>query len=234
MPEISLLRKVSLLPQGLRYKLLVAFSLMSVIPLLVIAYLVNGYVFLEEEPSLGQASVMILFCVIIAWLGLFLVKSMVERIVDMALEARFIAEGNYDRKISANVDDEVGQIGESVNALTRKIKNSMDDLKDYQDKMKEINLDVQKKVSVLSSILQISELISSTVNLDNVLELIVDKLSQIDGDGFAALYYAQNGQNAFTLRLSSNLENENLLNAKIVDGVGLLGMALQKETRCCG
>ena len=229
MASINFFRKISLLPQGVRYKLLVAFSLMSVIPLLVITYLVNSFVFLEEGSSIGQASVMILFCVIIAWLGLFLAKSMVERVVDMALEARFIAEGNYDRKISSDVDDEVGQIGEAVNALTRKIKNSMSDLKDYQEKMKEINLDVQKKVLILSGILQICELTSSSVNLDSTLELILAKLSQNDDGGFAALYFPQDDGNKFTLRLAYNLENENLLKAKVEEGAGLLGKSIKKK-----
>lgn len=230
MKENSILKKFSLLPQGIRYKLLIAFSLMSVIPLLVIGYLANNFILLEEEVSFGQVSVVILFCVIIAWLGLFLAKSITERVIDIALEAKIITDGNYDRKVPVDTGDEIGQIGEAINFLTRKIRSNIADLKDYQDKMREINLDIQKRVSVLSNLLQIGELISASVKLDSILELVVGKLSQLYESGFAALYYCSSGKSKqYIMRASHNLEQKKLLREPVEEGKGLFGKALAKR-----
>jgi len=230
MESAPILKKFSLLPQGIKYKLLVAFSLMSIIPLLVLGYFVNNFLLLEASVSLGQASIVVLFCIVIVWLGLFLAKSIVERVVDIALEARIITEGNFDRKISVDTGDEIGQIGEAINFLTRKIKTNMADLKDYQGKMKEINMDIQKRVSILSNLLQIGELISSSVKLDNILELITGKLSQIYENGFAALYYSSPaGSKQYILRASRNLEGKELLAGPVEEGRGLLGKALARR-----
>jgi diguanylate cyclase (GGDEF)-like protein len=223
------LEKVSLLPQGLRYKLLIAFSLMSIIPLLVIGYLVNSFILLEEALSFSQISMMVLFSIIIAWLGLFLARRIIERVVDMALEIRIITEGNYDRKIFVDTGDEIGQIGHAINFLTKRIKDNISDLKDYQSKLKEINVDVQKRVTVLSNLLQISELISSSAKLDLILELILSKLAQVYEGGFSAVYFADEASKRFVMRSSYHLDNGELLKAKIEKGKGLLGKAIAKE-----
>jgi len=179
MKDISVLRKFSLLPHGLRYKLLIAFSMMSVIPLLVIGYLVNNFLLLETGVTLGQVSIVVLFCIIIAWLGLFLAKGIVERVIDIALEA---------------------------------------------------NIDIQKRVSVLSNLLQIGELISASVKVDSILELVVSKLSQIYENGFAALYYSDSSEKKqFDLKAARNLEGKELLAGPVEEGKGLLGKALLRR-----
>ena len=225
----KMIKNFSLLPQGLRYKLLIAFSLMSIIPLLVVGYLVNSYIFLDEPASLGQVSTILLFCIIITWLGLFLAKTIIERVVDIALETKIITNGNYDRKIEIVEGDEIGQIGEAINFLTQKIKSNIGDLKDYQGKMKEINSEIQKKVSVISNILQIGELISSSVKIDAILELIMTKLSSAYENGFAAIYFASKGEPKLSLRVSSDLSSGKLLTMTVKMGEGFLGKVLQKR-----
>jgi len=230
MRKVSIIKRLSLLPQGVRYKLLIAFSLMSVIPLLVIGYLVNSFLLLEVSVTLGQASVVVLFCIIIAWLGLYLAKSVVERVLDVALEARIITSGNYDRKVYVDTGDEIGQIGEAINFLTRKIKTNIATLKDYQDKMREVNMDIQKRVSVLSNLLQIGELISSSVKLDSILDLAVSKLAHIYEDGFAALYYSSSAESKqYILRASRNLDGKGLLAEPFEEGRGFLGKVLARR-----
>ena len=230
MDLLKTFKKASILPQGIRYKLLIAFSLMSIIPLLVIGFLVSSYVFVEEEPSLTQISVILLLCMIITWLGLFLAKNIIERVVDISLETKIITEGNYEKRIHVDTGDEVGQIGEAINFLTKKIRNNITDLKDYQGKMKEINLDIQKKVSVLSNLLQIGELISSSVKLENILELVLSKLSQFYEGGFSAIYISTSPDEKLTLKASSNMGRNGLLDIDVVEvGEGVLGGVVQMK-----
>ncbi|OGW74595.1 MAG: hypothetical protein A2Z72_03695 [Omnitrophica bacterium RBG_13_46_9] len=222
----KILKKLSLLPYGLRYKLLISFSLMSIIPLLVLVYFINIFVVLDTPLSLAESSLISLFCVIIAWLGLLLAKFITERVIDLALETRIIREGNYNKKIFSDVGDEISQIGEAINFLTQKIKTNISDLKDYQDKIKETNIEIQKRTSVLSSLLQIGELISSSVKLDSVLEFTLDKMCQLYENGFAALYIHDDKEQKFILHTKHGVE---LASDKIEADKGILGKAISRK-----
>ncbi|MBN1353113.1 MAG: diguanylate cyclase [Candidatus Omnitrophica bacterium] len=225
----KVLEKFSLLPQGIKYKLIIAFGLMSVIPLLVIGYLMSSFVLLGEEITLGQISIIMLLCIIISWLGLFLAKNIVERIIDIALEIKIITEGNYDRKITVDANDEIGQIGDAINFLTKKIKASITDLKDYQFKVKEINEDIQRRMLILSSLLQIGELISAFVSLDNIMDLVLKKLSQLYEGGFAVSYFTEGDGKRFKIHRSCNLQSKEALTVELEKGKGLLGKAITSK-----
>jgi len=233
MRRTKVFEKFSLLPYGLRYKLIIAFGLMSIIPLLVIGYLINNVVVLGEALPLSQLTLIALFCIVIAWLGLFLAKSIIERVIDVSLESQLIAEGNYERRITIEADDEVGQLGEAVNFLTKKIRDNLSDLKDYQGTIKDINMEIQKRVLVLSSLLQIGELISSSVDLKSVTGLILSKLSQLMDGGFAALYMSKSveDKDILSLVMSERLENKKLLDVVIEKGKGFLGKAITQRKR---
>ncbi|MFC1576237.1 diguanylate cyclase domain-containing protein [Candidatus Omnitrophota bacterium] len=222
-------KKFSLLPQGLRYKLLIAFSLMSIIPLLIVGYLFNSLVVLGETISIAQISVVVVFCIIIAWMGLLLAKGIIERVVEIALETKLITEGHYDRKISVDTSDEIGQIGESINFLTKKIRSDITELRDYQGKMKDINMDIHKRISVLSNLLQVGELISSSVSIDHIIELVLSKLSQLYEGGFAVLYLADSIKNPLTLQAASNLRVGDVFAPAVEKGTGFLGNILLKR-----
>jgi len=229
MKEKRFFKKLSLLPCGLRYKLLIAFSLMSIIPLLALAYLVNNFILPELSPSFGQISIVILLCVVIAWLGLLVTKDIIERVIDIALEAKAITEGNFEKKIYVDTDDEIGQIGEVINFLTTKIKDNITDLREYQGKMKEINVDIQRRVSVLSNVLDIGELISSSVKFENIIGLILSKLSQLYDNGFAMFYFSESPNTPLKLMASHNWEDKSLIDSDVEEGKGFLGRALAKR-----
>jgi signal transduction histidine kinase len=116
---------MSLAPKGLRYKLIMAFSLMSIIPLLACAYLTFSYTFPGYVEMINTAAVVVL-SVIIAVLGLVLAKGLVDPVIDMAIEAKMIAGGDFNREISVSGHDEIGVLGESINSMTAKIRTNMD------------------------------------------------------------------------------------------------------------
>lgn len=231
MKQKSIFNRFSMLPHGLRYKLLIAFSLMSIIPLLLISYLVNTFILLDKTASLAHVSIVVLFALLIAWLGLLLAKNIIERVIDVALESKIIIEGNYERKIYVDTGDEIGQIGEAVNFLTKKIKDNIIDLKDYQNTMKEINLEVQKRVTVLSNILQIGELITAGVNVNDILDVAITKVAQLYEGGFAVLYFSEKPDEPFRMRLAHNISDKKLWDSAIKESKGVIGKALRGKRR---
>ena len=183
--------------RGLKYKLMLAFSLMSIIPLLACTYIISLYVFPQVD-SLTNVSVVVFISIAIALLGLFLARSLVDPVISMAIEANLIANGQYDRSLKVPTDDEVGNIAASINTMTQKIKTNLEELKSYGQKMREINTDVHKKVLALSSLLQIGDVISSgSIQLDYLLEMALEKAMMLFDSSFGILYLTNNGESDF-------------------------------------
>ncbi len=224
-------RKFSLVQQGLRYKLLIAFALMAIIPLLVMTYLVSTYILTQEEISLSQISIIVLVSVIIAWLGLVLAKNLVEPVIDMSIEAKIIASGDFERKIRVTTEDEIGELGTSINLLARRIKDNVQELRDYGEKTREINLEIQKKMLALSNLLQIGDLISASADLDKILDTVLEKLAHFYDSGFAVVYLPKKKPDEFAMRAYSNLRDSELLDVTVKLGEGFLGeVALKRKT----
>ncbi|MCK4463453.1 MAG: diguanylate cyclase [Candidatus Omnitrophica bacterium] len=222
-------KKFSLVSQGLKYKLLIAFTLMSIIPLLVLTYLVSTYVLTQEEISLSQISIIVLVSVIIAWLGLVLAKNLVEPVIDMSIEAKIIASGDFERKLHVTREDEIGELGTSINLLTRRIKDNVQELRDYGEKTREINLEIQKKMLALSNLLQIGDLISASADLDKILDTVLDKLAHFYDSGFAVVYLPKKKPDEFVMSAYNNLRDSELLGITVKLGEGFLGEIAQKR-----
>ncbi|MBL7070671.1 MAG: diguanylate cyclase [Candidatus Omnitrophica bacterium] len=225
---MDLLKKLSLAPKGIRRKFTVAFCLMAMIPLLVAAYLLRDKIF-PPTGDIIETSWILFFSVILALLGLVLARQLIMPVIDMAIESKLIAGGMFDRRISVSSEDEIGELGSSINSLTSRIRRDMDELNSYGEKTKLINIEIHKKVLALSSLLQISEEISMASDLDGVMALIADKTVEIMNAGYAVIYLPRPIE-AGTLEsaVENNLTNEKLRDLKIRPGKDLLGEALLK------
>jgi diguanylate cyclase (GGDEF)-like protein len=225
---MNILREISLVPKGLRYKLMIAFCLMSVIPLLLAAYLISDYIF-TPTGDIIVISWALFFCLIITILGLILVKKMVEPVIEMAIEARLIAEGDLDRRISVVTEDEIGDLARSINQLTLRIKENMAELTSYGERTKLINIEIHKSVLALSSLLQIGEHISAFAPMKDTMSLIIDKVSQIIDTGYAMLFLPKSSDpETLEPYLANNTMNDKLRQLEIIIGKGILGMSLAR------
>ncbi|MDD5680601.1 MAG: diguanylate cyclase [Candidatus Omnitrophica bacterium] len=227
---MNFLKKLSLIPRGLRYKLLIAFCLMSIIPLLVSLYIVRDYIFPPSGDILSTSWVMF-FCVIITFLGLVLAKQMVEPVIEMAIETQLIAKGDVSRKIDVRTEDEIGDLGRSINEITAHIRDKIDELKVYGEKTRLINTEIHKKVLVLSSLLQIGENISGLTELEDIVTLIVEKVAHTIEPGYAMIFFPKpNDLQTLEIVAESNLSNDTLQSLEIKPGKGFLGNVLMSGT----
>ncbi|KPK38250.1 MAG: hypothetical protein AMJ78_10300 [Omnitrophica WOR_2 bacterium SM23_29] len=223
------LKKLSLVPAGLRYKLMVAFALMSIIPLSICVYLATNYIFWSAssilDVSILDTSIVITIAIAISMLGFKIARDIVSPIVDMAIKAKVIAKGDLSREIEVRGEDEIGELGTTLNILSRRIKENMDELKSYGERTKEINMEISKKVLVLSNLLQIGNLISQGSPLEDILNVIIDKLAQID-EGNTTFLMLIEDRDSLTMNANYNLRKEGLKALKLRVGVGLLGNAI--------
>ena len=234
----NLLKAWSLGSRGLRYKLIIAFSLMSIIPLLVfLNYLIPDlfpnfivYSFLKE-----RADFMLLLTVIIVIMGFIIVKGMIDPVIKISSDAQKVASGDYDHKISRiSEEDEIGGLSQSLNKLTLRIRENMDELRNYSEKTKEVNLEINKRVIVLSGLLQISELISKGVSLNEIFEIIIEKTIQLGNSTLGFLCIKDRTTGEFVIKSahgpdSVELKHRGLDTIKIESKKGCLGRVIKNR-----
>ena len=195
--------RFSLNSRPIKQKLVVAFQLMSILPLLVSIYLVVNYIF----PRFGfkiDVIVVVIISIFVALIGLSVIKEVFDRLASVSKEAKMIVAGDISKKFTAEQADEVGDLGNVLNQLTQRIRGNMDELKHYSEKTTEINIEIQKRVVVLSNLMQISSLIGQGSKFEDILRMAVEKSR-----------FLANSETAFLLFKD---ENKDILYMKIVDG----------------
>jgi len=205
---------LSLSSRSLRYKLKISFYLTSILPLLVTAYLISSFIL----PRFGLRLDIVAFIAIslgIAIIGFLVVKEVFDRIVSVSTAAKMIAAGDIGRKLDVAHPDEVGDLGLSLNQLTRRIRSNMDELKNYSEKTTQINIEIQKRVIVLSSLLQVSSLISQGAKLEDILKLITEKARLLANSEMAYLLFREEGQEIFHMKAVDGMNAGYLLKIEV-------------------
>jgi len=170
---------VSLVSRKLREKLLVAFALMSVVPLLVLIYIVVNYVFPRSGVAM-DLSLVVGLTIAISLLGFAVVRGFVLPVIRMASDVQAIAEGKLDRRIEVTSKDEVGMLGASLNQVTQKIREDMRQLRIYGEQTKHLNLEINRRILSLSHLMQVSNLITQSAKIDEIIPFILEKMTQVE------------------------------------------------------
>jgi len=173
---------------SLKYKLLIAFALMSVIPLLILAYFVSNYVFPNAEGGLLQSTAIVLLTILISWGGYTLAKNIVLPVINLALETKIIAEGQYDSKILFKREDELGDIASAVNAMTGKMRGYLGQLQEYSKETASLNVKIHRKVLTLTNLMRLGDLISSGMSFDDVADFATKGMAGELYGGYCAVF----------------------------------------------
>lgn len=191
----------SLLPQGMRAKLVVAFGLMSVLPLLVLGYVVMNYVYPHVDSG-TDLTLIIILSVVIALLGFSVARGLVMPVIMLASEARAIAAGETGHAGDLKAPDELGELGDALGQISKRVRDNMGQLKVYGEQTKHLNLEINRRILSLSHVLQISNLITQGVKLEEVRRFILEKLTQFDGVELNALIEPSGDENTFLVRVA--------------------------------
>jgi len=117
--------------------------------------------------------------------GVYLTIKIIEPVIQISHEATQLAKGEVGKELPVSRADELGDLTSALNQLTGRIRENMLELKQFGERTTQINLEIQKRVVMLSGLLQIGELISSGAELDVVLDLVVEKAALLDDQGFS-------------------------------------------------
>ena len=220
----------SLASRGLRAKLLVAISLLSIIPILICLNIIFPSVEWLSFGIKGNVLWVTVITAVIFLIGFFILKEIVDHIVRISNDAQMIAKGDLSRRIESDREDEIGDLGNALDVLTKRIKGNMDELKAYSERTKEINLEIHKRVVVLSSLLQISNLITQGTELDQILKATAEKVMNIGNSKLCFLLLRQEGTDILKMRSVHGALTKELLAISVRLGEGVLGkLALKNE-----
>ena len=220
-------KTLSLAPRSIRHKLTVAFALMTLIPMLVCGYFIAFYIFPAVD-TLWDIYLISIITLFLMLLGCYLARKMIYPLVEITAHAKLIAEGNHlDRMLEVKGEDEIGELSGSLNRLSLRLNENMTELRSYGEKIKQINMEINRKVFALSSLLQIGNLITTASNLDEVFHLIVEKLSQLQGGAGTLLMLLEKDTGELNIRAQANIESEQIGTIELKGRRGALSKVLE-------
>ena len=112
----------------LRHEILIAFCLIILTMLVFVGYLFPGVSASSWFASRATLPVVISILIAILILGFLIIWQIVEPVIRLSREAKMIAGGDLSREIRLVREDELGELGSSVNALTRRIRENVEEL----------------------------------------------------------------------------------------------------------
>ena len=206
--------RFSLNSRTIKQKLMVAFQLMFILPFLVCLYLVSNYIL----PKFGLKVDIIAFLVVsifVSLVGLLVIKEVFDRLSSVAVQAKSIAAGDLNRKSEVGYGDEVGELGNVLNQITQRIRGNMDELKHYSEKTAEINLEIQKKIIILSNLMQVSTLISGGAKFEDILKAAIEKSRLLANSETAFLFIKEEGKESFCMKVADGLNLDYLMTLEV-------------------
>lgn len=208
------LNRFSLSSCTVKQKLVVAFQLMSILPFLVCVYLLTIYIFSKSGARL-DIIVYLAVSAFLAIVGLLVIKEVFDRLTSVASAGKSIAAGDISCKLEVQYSDEVGELGNILNQLTQRIRGNMEELKDYSAKTTEINIEIQKKIIILSNLMQISALISGGSKFEEVLKISVEKSRALANSEIAFLLFKNEPEGSFHMKVADGIKTDYLMTLEI-------------------
>jgi diguanylate cyclase (GGDEF)-like protein len=217
---------LTLSSRSLRYKLKVAFILMTVVPLLASVYIIMNYASIEGSVKV-HVFVLMTISVVIAVAGFMIIKEVSDRLISVTAAAKSMASDGSAEDIKVGHVDEVGDLSDALSQLTQRIRSNMDDLKVYSEKTKEINIETQQRVMMLSGLLQISSLISLGARLDDIIKVIAEKARLLANSDAAYLLFREENQENFYMKTADGMNIQQLLKINVDPKDDLFGKVIR-------
>ena len=121
----------SILPTKLKYKMVVSFCLMSILPTLAGVYVASTFIKFPLEAgqsNLAAVSLVLLFSLILSFLGFHVTRQMVVPIEDVTAAAHQIAEGKLDEDhpVASDTTDELQDLTRSLKIISKNAKELLE------------------------------------------------------------------------------------------------------------
>lgn len=123
------MRRIRFLPTKLRYKLLISFTLMSLVPLLVGVYVITllvGFPFKISPQNLTTVSFVMTFSLALACLGYKITQQLITPIVDVNRVAKNMAKGDLQAQATATGSEELEELSHSLQVISKNARELLE------------------------------------------------------------------------------------------------------------
>ncbi len=227
-------KKAVLNSKSLKDEVLVAFGLIFLTLLVLVGYLFPGIASVFEIKS--TLSLIFGIISIILIIGLMVIVQIVEPVIKLSREAKLIAQGDLTREIQLLREDELGDLGASVDTMRCRIRDNVEKLKRLSQTTEVLKEEINSRIATLSNLMTISMQMAQNASLDDVLEVVIKKCFETYEMTSGCVILKDSTTHEFKIRYMSDLRNTSLMSRgmkdmKIQVGEGLLGRTiLNQET----
>jgi signal transduction histidine kinase len=190
---------------------------------------------IKKELILNISVIVNLTLVIIAGISVtsvFITRRYISRpLLELQNSATAIAQGDLEAFIDTSSSDEIGSLAKDFNVMRDSIKQLFGELSNSKDKLEEYSRTLEQKVEVrtqelarsveeLKALGEVSQAVSSTLDLQKVLATIVAHAVELSGTESGAIYEFDETTEQFQLRATHRMSEE-LIQAIRDSGVNL-------------
>ncbi len=217
--------------RGVKNDLKIALGLILLGLLVFVAYLFPASSWFQTTKSFLPLIVFLVFVIVV--LGFLLIWRIIGPVMKLSYEARSIAQGDFNREVKIFRDDEIGQLGEAFNQMTRRMKENLEELRSFSQKTEAINVEINKKIQTFSNLLRISHLIAQNAPFKELVQFALTKCLSPERMSCIGLVLKNFQTNEYQLYYiggdnSLQLLQQGVKNIKIIPGEGFLGRAILK------
>ncbi len=161
------MKHISLENLSLLRKILVAFFLISILPLLIAGFYF-AYKFLPV-----YVLIVLGINVALGWVIIIQIFISIGRVVEKVNRQRELIEQK------PGTSDEVKVLDEVFDKISLRVKKRFDELKEVSKNTEKLNHEVSKKVALLSTIMQINDLVSNHRDLREIFGFVAERIKKI-------------------------------------------------------
>jgi signal transduction histidine kinase len=178
---------------------------------------------IKKELIVNISVIVNLTLVIIAGISVtsvFITRRYISRpLLELQNSATAIASGDLEAFIDTSSSDEIGSLAKDLDVMRDSIKQLFGELSDSKDKLEEYSRTLERKVEVrtqelarsveeLQALGEVSQAVSSTLDLQKVLATIVAHAVELSGTESGAIYEFDETSEEFELRATHRMSEE--------------------------
>ncbi|MBM3251535.1 MAG: HD domain-containing protein [Candidatus Omnitrophica bacterium] len=214
MSKMSKLKIQSIKHDTLWRKFLLSSILMSLIPILLLLYIVIFIVVPKTETGATQIKWLIFWIFWSALVGFWITRSLIRSFISISKSVKMVANGNYSTRLETDEASEINQLSESFNRITARLEANIKELQRSKKMMQDILSRVGKAVA-------------SFQDIDRFLELLLMTTVEAIGARNGKLMLLDKKNKELFTKISFGEEQIQQETVKV--GEGILGAVIEKE-----
>lgn len=195
-------------------KFLLSAILMSLIPILLLLYIVYFITTPREGINATQIKLLIFWIICSALAGFWITRNLIRTFISISKSLKTVANGNYSTRLE-NTDEasEIDELSKAFNRITAKLEDNIREL--------------QRSKRMIQDILsRVGKAVASFQDIDKFLELILITTVEAIGAKNGKLMLTDEGQKQLTTKISFG--KEQIQGDSLKSGEGLLGSVIKK------